>query len=114
MRPYVFFNSMGELMNLYWSGAAEEKKSALQGNLMLQSAEFEHFLSNGIAVKIVSRGAISFDLSGQVRANMGTIIYRNTCISGRSAIRAAEIDRKFSYLRLLIPIFKSRPIIRAA
>ena len=56
-------------MNLYWSGAADEKKSALQGNLMLQSAEFEHFLSNGIAVKIVSRGAISFDLSGQVRAN---------------------------------------------
>ena len=66
MRPYVFFNSMGELMNLYWSGAAEEKKSALQGNLMLQSADFQHFLSNGIAVKIVSRGAISFDLSGQV------------------------------------------------
>ena len=57
---------MGELMNLYWSGAAEEKNSALQGNLMLQSADFEHFLSNGIAVKIVSRGAISFDLSGQV------------------------------------------------
>ena len=57
---------MGELMNLYWSGAAEEKNSALQGNLMLQSADFQHFLSNGIAVKIVSRGAISFDLSGQV------------------------------------------------
>jgi hypothetical protein len=30
LRPFVFFNSMGELMSLYWSGAAEEKNSALQ------------------------------------------------------------------------------------
>ena len=30
LRPFVFFNSMGDLMSLYWSGAAEEKNSALQ------------------------------------------------------------------------------------
>ena len=32
LRPFVFFNSMGELMNIYWSGAAESKTSALQVN----------------------------------------------------------------------------------
>ena len=30
LRPIVFFKSMSELMSLYWSGAAEEKNSALQ------------------------------------------------------------------------------------
>ena len=30
LRPFIFFSSMGELMSLYWSGASEEKTSALQ------------------------------------------------------------------------------------
>jgi hypothetical protein len=30
LRPFIFFNSMGELMSLYWSGASEERTSALQ------------------------------------------------------------------------------------
>ena len=30
LRPFIFFNSMGELRSLYWSGASEEKTSALQ------------------------------------------------------------------------------------
>jgi len=53
-------------MNLYWSGAAEERNSASQGNLAIQNGQFQLFLSNGIAVNIISQGAISYDLSGQV------------------------------------------------
>ena len=53
-------------MNLYWSGAAEERNSAAQGNLAIQNGQFQLFLSNGIAVNIISQGAISYDLSGQV------------------------------------------------
>ena len=30
LRPFVFFNNMGELMSLYWSGATEKRTSALQ------------------------------------------------------------------------------------
>ena len=85
MRPLVFFNSMGELMNLYWSGAAEKKNSALQGNLMLQNGQFEHFLSNGIAVKIVSQSAISYDLSGQV--SLKTPLYLETRERAKRAFR---------------------------
>jgi hypothetical protein len=34
-RPFIFFNSMGELMSLYWSGASEERTSALQVRFFL-------------------------------------------------------------------------------
>jgi len=30
IRPFIVFSSMGELMSLYWSGATEQKTSALQ------------------------------------------------------------------------------------
>ncbi len=30
LRPFIAFSSMGELMSLYWSGATEQKTSALQ------------------------------------------------------------------------------------
>ena len=42
-------------MNLYWSGAAEERNSAAQGNLAIQNGQFQLFLSNGIAVNIIRR-----------------------------------------------------------
>ena len=32
LRPFIFFSSMSDLMSLYWSGAAEERNSALQVN----------------------------------------------------------------------------------
>lgn len=30
LRPFVFFESMSDLISLYWSGKAEEKTSALR------------------------------------------------------------------------------------
>ena len=35
LRPFIFFRSMSDLMSLYWSGAAEERNSALQVGLSL-------------------------------------------------------------------------------
>jgi hypothetical protein len=37
LRPFIFFNSMGELMSLYWSGASEERTSALQVRFFLKN-----------------------------------------------------------------------------
>ena len=34
--------------------------------MLLQSGELNHFLSNGIRMKLAHQGAISYDLSGQV------------------------------------------------
>ncbi len=70
LRPYVFFNSMGELMSLFWSGAGQEKTPALQGTLLLQKGQHVHYLSNGVRVKFSNHGAVSFDLSGQAKVSM--------------------------------------------
>ncbi len=32
IRPFVFFQSVADLMSIYWSGKAEEKNSAMQVN----------------------------------------------------------------------------------
>lgn len=66
LRPFVFFQSTGDLMSIYWSGKASEMNSALQGTQLIQDSQNVLRLCNGAAVKSSTYGIVSYDFSGKV------------------------------------------------
>jgi microsomal triglyceride transfer protein large subunit len=72
LRPFVFFQNMGELMSLYWSGVAGEKTSALQGTQILQDHHRLLRTTNGFVVSCDVSGAISYDFSGKADISLWT------------------------------------------
>ncbi|XP_050308345.1 microsomal triacylglycerol transfer protein [Anthonomus grandis grandis] len=70
IRPFVFFESQGELMGLIWSGTASDMTPAFQALILVQEHEDTIRLSNGFIVKIDIKGALSFDLSGKMEVSL--------------------------------------------
>jgi len=72
LRPFVFFQSSGDLMSLYWSGALEQRNPAIQGNMMILDDTRIVTLASGFPVQLSASGTLSFDSSGQAAVSMWT------------------------------------------
>jgi len=72
LRPFMLFQSSSELMSLYWSGKAEEKNSAIQGNMVVQDDRRLLVLSSGLPIQLSASGALSYDSSGQASVSLWT------------------------------------------
>jgi len=70
LRPFVFFKSSGDLMSLYWSGALDNKNTAIQGNMMVQDDVRTLRLASGLNVDLSATGALSFDSSGKASVSL--------------------------------------------
>jgi len=54
LRPLVLFSGMGDLLELYWSGAGQEKTTLLQGTVPLEETEKQWETLLGLRVNIKS------------------------------------------------------------
>ncbi|XP_059097038.1 microsomal triacylglycerol transfer protein-like isoform X1 [Tigriopus californicus] len=70
LRPFVFFESMSDLISLYWSGKAEEKTSALKGSQLLHNNARLVHLGNGLVLDTKTQSCLSYDFSGQAKISM--------------------------------------------
>jgi len=76
LRPLVLFTSVSDLIDMYWSGAGQEKTTLLQGTLDLEDthSEFQTFLgirismNSNIAVHLHSQGEGSISIWTQTGA----------------------------------------------
>jgi len=85
LRPVTLFSSLGDLMEIYWSGAAQEKMTALQGTVLLQDDSSNFLLSNGIQVGLDMMGGLSFDLSGKADISIWSRT-GNTLVENKAAV----------------------------
>ena len=65
LRPFVLFSSFGDLVDMYWSGAAEKLTSFLSGSVLLLDKKESFPLSNGLDLNIHATAAMSFDFAGK-------------------------------------------------
>eukprot|EP00092_Neocalanus_flemingeri_P036638 GFUD01039891.1.p1 GENE.GFUD01039891.1~~GFUD01039891.1.p1 ORF type:complete len:830 (-),score=230.17 GFUD01039891.1:47-2536(-) len=72
LRPFVLFSSFGDLVEMYWSGAAEKLTSFLSGSVLLLDRKQSFPLSNGLELKIQATASISFDFSGKAEISIWT------------------------------------------
>lgn len=92
MRPFVFFSGQGELMGHVWAGTASEKTPAYQALIMLQDHLEYIRLGSGFIAQLENRGALSFDLSGQMEIsiwnrNAKSLIQKSTAILTTGTIK---------------------------
>ena len=88
LRPLVLFSSLGDLMDLYWSGAAEEKTSLLAGSVALPPQYHVLTLASGLPLAVSLEGAASLQLSGQAEVSLWT-----QAGTGRLELEAALVAR---------------------
>jgi len=70
LRPFTLFSSMGELMELFWSGAGQERTTLLQGSALLLSRKSSLPLASGLNLEVTLTAAASLDTTGQAEVSM--------------------------------------------
>merc|ERR1711974_338401 len=70
LRPFTLFSSMGELMELFWSGAGQERTTLLQGSALLLSRKSTLHLASGLNLEVTLTAAVSLDTAGQAEVSM--------------------------------------------
>jgi len=70
LRPFTLFSSMGELMELFWSGAGQERTTLLQGSALLLSRKSSLPLASGLNLEVTLTAAASLETAGQAEVSM--------------------------------------------
>lgn len=70
LRPYLFFQSTGELMGHVWSGTGSESTPVFRSNLLLADYFDVVPLINGFLVEQRLKGMFSLDLKGEVQISI--------------------------------------------
>ncbi|VVC41334.1 Hypothetical protein CINCED_3A012915 [Cinara cedri] len=70
IRPFVMFNSQGQLMGHVWAGTGSDRTPIFQGiSQMIEHLEYLP-LSNGITAKLNLKGTLSLDIAGQMELSL--------------------------------------------
>ena len=72
LRPLVLFSSLGELMELYWSGAGQAPAQLLQGSAVLLHRRRSLPLATGLPLHLRVTAVASVEASGHLAASMWT------------------------------------------
>jgi hypothetical protein len=66
LRPLHLFSSLGELMELYWAGAGQDRSSLVQGSALLLRSRRSLTLASGLSLDISLMAAGSVAAAGQL------------------------------------------------
>jgi len=74
LRPFVLFSSLGELMELFWSGVGQERTPLLQGSALLLSRKSSIPLASGLNLEVTLTAAGSLDTAGQLEVEASVLV----------------------------------------